>query len=464
MKVFGRRDNFTPVAAQAVPTEQESLFEGFTQVPDADPASRQTASAPQSQIITLLRDRVLRQIDPTAAADLPFDALRRQLEQIIHAIANEERYEFSGREQALLADELAADMVGNGPLESLLRDEEVTDIMVNAPDLVYVERHGKLELTNVRFRDTAHIATIAQKIVARVGRRVDESSPMVDARLQDGSRVNVLFPPLAVDSPCISIRKFARRRLSLALMVENGTMSAGVARLLGIAARARLNVLISGGTGAGKTMLLNAMSQMIDRGERIVTIEDAAELQLQQRHVIRTETRPPNLEGHGQVTQRDLLWNALRMRPDRIILGEVRGVEAFDMLQAMNTGHDGSMCTIHANTTRDALTRVENMVQMGQSSLPLRSIRQQIVGAIDLIVQIERMHDGSRRVTQISEVCNMEGDVITMNDCAMLEFDREDAQGRVVAHYKISQTRPTFLSRLEYHGLARGWLAALAES
>ena len=287
---------------------------------------------------------------------------------------------------------------------------------------------------------------------------------MVDARLQDGSRVNVLFPPLAVDSPCISIRKFARRRLSLALMVENGTMSAGVARLLGIAARARLNVLISGGTGAGKTMLLNAMSQMIDRGERIVTIEDAAELQLQQRHVIRTETRPPNLEGHGQVTQRDLLWNALRMRPDRIIPGEVRGVEAFDMLQAMNTGHDGSMCTIHANTTRDALTRVENMVQMGQSSLPLRSIRQQIVGAIDLIVQIERMHDGSRRVTQVSEVCNMEGDVITMNDCAMLEFDREDAQGRVVAHYKISQARPTFLSRLEYHGLARGWLAALAEN
>jgi pilus assembly protein CpaF len=286
---------------------------------------------------------------------------------------------------------------------------------------------------------------------------------MVDARLQDGSRVNVLFPPLAVDSPCISIRKFSRRRLSLSLMVENGTMTAGVARLLGIAARARLNVLISGGTGAGKTMLLNAMSQMIDRGERIVTIEDAAELQLQQRHVIRTETRPPNLEGNGQVTQRDLLWNALRMRPDRIILGEVRGIEAFDMLQAMNTGHDGSMCTIHANTTRDALTRVENMVQMGQSSLPVRSIRQQIVGALDLIVQVERMHDGQRRVTQVSEVCNMEGDVITMNDCAVLEFDREDAQGRIIAHYKVSQARPAFLPRLEYHGLARSWLAALAE-
>jgi pilus assembly protein CpaF len=463
MKIFGKRDNFTPVLKSVAPAAPVLELDGLTQAPEIDLSPRQVQSAPQSLIATQLRERTLRVIDPTSAADLPFEALRRQLEQIIHSIANEERYEFSGREQMLLADELASDMVGNGPLEPLLRDEEVTDIMVNGPDLVYVERHGKLELTNVRFRDNDHIATIAQKIVSRVGRRVDESSPMVDARLQDGSRVNVLFPPLAVDSPCISIRKFSRRRLSLSLMVENGSMTAGVARLLGIAARARLNVLISGGTGAGKTMLLNAMSHMIDHGERIVTIEDAAELQLQQRHVIRTETRPPNLEGRGQVTQRDLLWNALRMRPDRIILGEVRGAEAFDMLQAMNTGHDGSMCTIHANTTRDALTRVENMVQMGQSSLPLRSIRQQIVGAIDLIVQVERMHDGQRRVTQVSEVCNMEGDVVTMNDCVQLEFDGEDAQGRIVAHYKASQARPAFLPRLEYHGLARSWLAALAE-
>jgi pilus assembly protein CpaF len=463
MKIFGKRDNFTPVVVRRPPVEEELSLDGFDVIAEPEPPPRQMVSATQSQIIMQLRERVLRTIDPTTAADLPFEALRYQLEQIIHAIANEERYEFSGREQNLLAEELAADMVGNGPLEPLLRDEEVTDIMVNGPDLVYVERRGKLELTNVRFRDTAHIATIAQKIVARIGRRVDESSPMVDARLQDGSRVNVLVPPLAVDSPCISIRKFSRRRLSLPLMVENGTMSSGVARLLGIAARARLNVLISGGTGAGKTMLLNAMSHMIDPGERIVTIEDAAELQLQQRHVIRTETRPPNLEGHGQVTQRDLLWNALRMRPDRIILGEVRGMEAFDMLQAMNTGHDGSMCTIHANTTRDALTRVENMVQMGHTSLPSRSIRQQMVGAIDLIVQVERMHDGARRVTQLSEVCSMEGDVITMNDCALLEFDREDAEGRIISHYKASQARPSFMARLEFHGLGRAWLAALAE-
>ena len=468
MKSFGRRDNILP-AHEAGQTASGPAFEMFPA--DADSATRarsqevspQSVIVPPSQYANELRERALRQVDPATAADMPFETLRRQLEHLIHAIANEERFEFSGREQALLADELASDMVGNGPLEPLLRDDEVTDIMVNAPDTVYVERRGKIELSNVRFRDNAHIAFIAQKIVARVGRRVDESSPMVDARLQDGSRVNVLFPPLAIDSPCISIRKFSRKRLSLAGMVENGTMTAGIARMLGMAARARLNVLISGGTGSGKTMLLNAMSQMIDHGERIITIEDAAELQLQQRHVIRTETRPPNMEGNGQITQRDLLWNALRMRPDRIIVGEVRGSEAFDMLQAMNTGHDGSMCTVHANTTRDAITRVENMVQMGSMSLPTRAIRQQIVGAIDLIIQVERMHDGQRRITQISEVCNLEGDVITMNDCAQFEFEREDPNGRIVGHYKGSQTRPAFLPRLEYFGLGRAWLAAIAE-
>jgi pilus assembly protein CpaF len=246
-------------------------------------------------------------------------------------------------------------------------------------------------------------------------------------------------------------------------MIDNGTMTAGIGRMLGIAARARLNVVICGGTGSGKTMLLNAMSQMIDPGERIITIEDAAELKLQQRHVIRLETRPPNLEGTGQIAQRDLVRNALRMRPDRIIIGEVRGAEAFDMLQAMNTGHDGSMCTVHANTARDALTRVENMVQMGQYSLPARAIRQQIVGAVDLIVHVERQHDGGRRVTQIADVCNLEGDVITMSEIAMFEFDREDERGRIVGHYRASQARPSFMQRLEYFGLSRAWVAANGE-
>jgi pilus assembly protein CpaF len=385
------------------------------------------------------------------------------LEQVIHEIANEERYELSAREQQRLAEELAQDMMGYGPIEPLLRDDEVTDIMVNAPDSVYVERRGKLELSDVTFRDTDHIAQLAQKIVARVGRRIDESSPMVDARLRDGSRVNVIFPPLAIDSPCISIRKFSRRRLGLNEMVANGTMTSGVARILGMAARARLNVLIAGGTGSGKTMLLNAMSNMIGGGERIVSIEDAAELQLQQRHVIRLETRPANLEGRGAITQRDLVHNALRMRPDRIIVGEVRGTEAFDMLQAMNTGHDGSMCTIHANSAREALTRVENMVQMGTFQLPVRAIRQQIVGAIDLIVHVERMHDGQRRITQITDVVNLEGDVITTNDIAVFAFEGEDPNGRITGHYRATYVRPSFQARLDHFGLSRAWATANAE-
>jgi pilus assembly protein CpaF len=451
MKTFGRRD-----AQQPSPGGLSPEVIPLRPLPAAQPVKIE-------QITAALRNQALKQIDPAAVADVPVQVLQRQLEQVIHDIANEERYELSGREQMRLAEELAQDMIGFGPIEPLLRDDDVSDIMVNAPDAVYVERHGKIELTTVQFRDTDHIASIAQKIVSRVGRRIDESSPMVDARLQDGSRVNVIFPPLAVDSPCISIRKFSRRRLGLTEMTENGTMTAGIARMLGIASRARLNILISGGTGSGKTMMLNALSETIDHGERIVSIEDAAELQLRQKHVIRLETRPPNLEGNGQVSQRDLLRNALRMRPDRIIIGEVRGPEAFDMLQAMNTGHDGSMSTVHANSAREAVSRVENMVQMGQFQLPIRAIRQQIVGAIDLIVHIERMHDGQRRVVQISDVCNLEGDVITMNDLAVFEFEKEDHQGRIVGHYRSALPRPSFLARLEFFGLGRGWAAAGAE-
>jgi pilus assembly protein CpaF len=445
MKRFGRRDQLVadPTAA-------------------ADQYAQGALTAVQTAVrLGELRARALKRIDPAAAVDIPTAALQRQLEQIIHDIANGERYELSAREQSRLAEELANDMTGYGPLEPLLADATVTDIMVNGPASVYVERAGKLERTSVRFRDAEHIASIAQKIAARVGRRIDESSPMVDARLPDGSRVNVIFPPLSIDSPCISIRKFSRHRMDFPAMVENGTMSAGMARLLGIAARCRLNVLISGGTGSGKTTLLNAMSQMIDNSERIISVEDAAELQLRQPHVIRLETRPNNLEGQGAVAQRELLRNALRMRPDRIILGEVRGEEAFDMLQAMNTGHDGSISTVHANTARDALTRIENMVQMGQFNLPSRAIRSQIVGAIDLIVQVERMRDGVRRVTQVAEICGLEGDVILMNDLALFEFEHEDTQGRIVGHYTAGSSRPGFLRRLEYFGLDRAWMTAM---
>jgi pilus assembly protein CpaF len=318
-------------------------------------------------------------------------------------------------------------------------------------------------LTSVRFRDRAHAANVAQRIAAAVGRRVDESSPMVDARLADGSRVNIIFPPLALDGACISIRKFARRRINFDTIVANGSSTLQMAKVLRLASAARLNIIISGGTGAGKTTLMNALSQTIDEGERIVTVEDAAELQLQQPHVVRLETRPPNLEGKGEITQRELVRNALRMRPDRLIVGEVRGAEAFDMLQAMNTGHDGSMSTIHANTTRDAVTRIENMVQMGQPNLPLRAIRTQIVSAVDLIIQLERMRDGVRRISQVTEVIGLEGDVVTMNDIFQFEYDGENPDGTIRGHVKVSHIRPSFWSRLQYFNLDRAWATALED-
>jgi pilus assembly protein CpaF len=336
--------------------------------------------------------------------------------------------------------------------------------MVNAPDHIYVERRGQVERVAVRFRDTDHIASVAQKIAARVGRRIDEASPMVDARLPDGSRVNVIFPPLAIDSPCISIRRFPGQRLDLDGMVKNGTMTEPIKRLLEIAARCRLNILISGGTGSGKTTMLNAVSRSIDHSERVVTIEDAAELLLQQPHVIRLETRPPSLEGTGQVTQRDLVRNALRMRPDRIVVGEVRGAEAFDMLQAMNTGHDGSISTVHANSARDALIRVENMVQMGQVNLPVRAIRNQIVSALDMLIHVERMRDGQRRIVQMTEVIGMEGETITTNDIVRFEFKREDAQGHIVGTYASTKAQPNFLQNLMQFGLDRTWMEAMHEA
>jgi pilus assembly protein CpaF len=418
-----------------------------------------TATAARAKLWSL----VMEQVDPTLAAELPGERLRAELERLIHQIADKHRIELSAREQAALARDIADDMVGLGPLEPLLADETITDIMVNGPNNVYVEAHGKLQRSDVRFRDAGHAATIAQKIAAAVGRRVDESSPMVDARLADGSRVNIILPPLALDGPCISIRKFARKRIDFARMIEFGSLTAPVARLLEIAARCRLNILISGGTGSGKTTLLNALSRLIDHSERIVTIEDAAELQLQQPHVVRLETRPANLEGKGEITQRDLVKNALRMRPDRIILGEVRGPEAFDMLQAMNTGHDGSLGTLHANSARDALIRVENMVQMGSFGLPVKAIRTQIASALDMIIQIERMRDGTRRVIQVSEVRGLEGEVITMNDLVTFEYEGEDSQGRIRGRYRAAGIRPGFVSRLEYFGLDRAWFAALEE-
>ena len=457
MSGFGRRCPASGSSAVPLPA-----VDGVAPQAEA-PVAKPPREAQGRDVATMrLWSLVLEQVDPAVAAEMPVAELRDQLERLIHQLADTHRIELTAREQAALARDIADDMVGLGPLEPLLADESVTDIMVNGHDNIYVERAGRLERVTVRFRDAAHATAVAQKIAAAVGRRVDESSPMVDARLADGSRVNIILPPLALDGPCISIRKFARRRIDFARMVELGSLNAPLARLLEIAARCRLNILISGGTGSGKTTLLNAMSRMIDHGERIVTIEDAAELQLQQPHVVRLETRPPNLEGRGEITQRDLVRNALRMRPDRIILGEVRGAEAFDMLQAMNTGHDGSLGTLHANTTRDALTRLENVVQMGNLGLPVKAIRTQIASALDLIVQVERMRDGVRRVVQLSEVRGLEGDVITMNDLVTFEFDGEDARGRIQGVWRAASIKPGFSERLAYFGLEHAWSQAVA--
>src|SRR5579875_1139369 len=355
-------------------------------------------SASVADAVPRIYPLAIQRIDTEVAAKLEREELARQLTDVISEIIVELKLQLNVAEQRQLVTLLLDDMLGLGPIEPLLANESVTDIMVNGPKRVYVERKGKLELTEVTFRDNAHVMSVATRIVTQVGRRVDESTPLVDARLADGSRVNIIVPPLAIDGPSISIRKYSKKSITLDIMARQANISAAMASVLKIAARSRLNILISGGTGSGKTTLLNAMSQMIDPTERIVTIEDAAELQLQQPHVVRLETRPPNLEGKGEISMRDLLKNALRMRPDRIILGEIRSSEALDMLQAMNTGHDGSLSTIHANRPREALTRLENLVGMAGVNLPAKAVRQQIAAAVHMIVQVSRMRDGVRRI------------------------------------------------------------------
>jgi pilus assembly protein CpaF len=425
----------------------------------ADPSKNSIIETAKHRIQPILMDR----IDISKAVTLPPNELAGQISEVVGEILGEEKIQLNGSEQRDLVTTLLNDLLGLGPLEVLLADEKVTDIMVNGPKQIYVERGGKLVLTDVTFRDDAHVMNIATRIVSRIGRRVDETTPLCDARLQDGSRVNIIISPLALDGPTISIRKFAKQKITLDKMEAQGNVSALMATVLKIAARCRLNIVISGGTGSGKTTLLNAMSRMIDNGERIVTIEDAAELQLQQPHVVRLETRSPNLEGNGEITQRDLVKNALRMRPDRIILGEIRAGEALDMLQAMNTGHDGSMCTLHANRPREALTRLENMVAMTGVKLPHEAVRAQIAGAVNMIVQIARMRDGVRRITHITEVVGMEGEVVTTQDLFTFEFEGEDAQGRLVGRFKSSGLRPHFTSRAEYFGLGRALLEAVSD-
>jgi pilus assembly protein CpaF len=456
---FGRRNGAAPAApmpradaVSATPSSRPDLAVAAMLPPTAADAA-----------ITELRNVCLARLEPNAVAAMPADRLITDVERLISEIATEKRVQLNAREQRALAGELVNDILGLGPLEALLADDSIADIMINGPDRIFIERLGKTSKAHIRFRDQAHLINICQRIASEVGRRIDESSPMVDARLKDGSRVNIVFPPLALDGPYVSIRKFGKKPIDFARLVAWGALTNQVARVLEIAGKARLNIVVSGGTGSGKTTMMNALSRNIDHNERVITVEDAAELQFQQPHVVRLETRPSSLEGRGEINQRDLVRNALRMRPDRIIIGEVRGAEAFDMLQAMNTGHDGSMSTIHSNNTRDALTRIENMVQMGNMGLPSKAIRTQIVGAVDLIIQVERQRDGGRRVTQVTEVCGMEGEVITLNDIFQLEILGENAEGRLYGRYKVSRVPPSFLRRLSYFGLDRAWKAAIDE-
>jgi len=389
----------------------------------------------------------------TKLAALTPEQVHAEVSRLAESVLIQEGMPLSAAERERLVNDVQHELFGLGPLEPLLADPTISDILVNSHDTIYIERHGKIEATNVTFKDDEHLMRVIERIVSSVGRRIDESSPMVDARLQDGSRVNAIIPPLSIDGPVLSIRRFGSEPLRMKALIENKALTKDIAEMLEMCVNARLNVLISGGTGAGKTTLLNALSAYIPENERIVTIEDSAELQLQQPHVVRLETRPANIEGKGEVTQRDLVRNTLRMRPDRIVIGEVRGGEAIDMLQAMNTGHDGSLTTVHANTPRDALARLETMIQMTGMRLSDRAMRQQIASALDLVLQVARMSDGSRRVTSISEITGMEGETITMQEIFQYERTGIDSQGQVLGRFRPTGIRPRFAERLKSCGL-----------
>ncbi|MBZ2208555.1 CpaF family protein [Massilia soli] len=421
----------------------------------AAPAANQRGGAPAAyqQLKHSIHQALLDRVDLESLQQLSQDQIRDELKLLIEHLLDEESVAINEAERRALTRDIQNEMLGFGPLELLLADPSVSDILVNTCSKVYVERRGKLELTDVRFSDDAHLMKIIDKIVSRVGRRIDESCPMVDARLPDGSRVNAIIPPLAIDGPIMSIRRFAADPLRLADLVAYKSMTSAMADVLQGLGKAEINILISGGTGSGKTTMLNVISGFISPEERIVTIEDAAELQLQQPHVVRLETRPPNIEGQGEVTQRALVRNALRMRPDRIILGEVRGGEALDMLQAMNTGHEGSMATIHANTPRDALTRLENMISMAAASLPTKAMRQQISSAIGVVLQVARLTDGKRKLVSLQEITGMEGDVITMQEIFLFKQTGLGENGAVVGHFCATGVRPRFVERLRCYGI-----------
>ena len=460
-----------PAAARAVtipeimvkPQGGSTLAAAVT-APSNDGSGIREAAKPQAPISSRRSDNyydikstifnaLIDAIDLTQLGQLDRESARDEIRDIVNEIIALKDVVMSIAEQEELLEDICNDVLGYGPLEPLLARDDIADIMINGANTCFIEVNGKMEPANIRFRDNAQLLNICQRIVSQIGRRVDEASPICDARLPDGSRVNVIVPPLSIDGPALTIRKFRRDRLKMVDLVKFGSITPEGATLLGIIGRVRCNVLISGGTGSGKTTLLNCLTGFIDAEERVITCEDAAELQLQQPHVVRLETRPPNLEGEGEITMRDLVRNCLRMRPERIIVGEVRGPEAFDLLQAMNTGHDGSMGTVHANSPREALSRLESMITMGGFALPSKTIKEMIVGSIDIIIQAARLRDGSRRITHITEVIGMEGDVVITQDLFLYEVTGEGANGRVIGrHRSTGIARPHFWDRARYYG------------
>ncbi|MFT3976557.1 MAG: CpaF family protein [Sphingomonas bacterium] len=456
-----------PLAIEPESTVPASQIDAMQRLQDRQNASGEAGSSKvdgfEASIHTIKEQvlpRLLERVDPEAAATLGKDELAEEFRPIIGEVLAELKLTLNRREQFALEKVLVDELLGLGPLEELLADPEVSDIMVNGPEQTFVERKGKLELARIQFRDEEHLFQIAQRICNSVGRRVDQTTPLADARLKDGSRVNVIVPPLSLRGTAISIRKFSAKPITLDMMAGFGSMSPKMATALKIAGACRFNIVISGGTGSGKTTMLNALSKMIDPGERVLTIEDAAELRLQQPHWLPLETRPANLEGQGEISIRDLVKNALRMRPDRIILGEIRGAECFDMLAAMNTGHDGSMCTLHSNSPREALARMENMVMMSDIKVPKEAISRQIADSVDMIIQVKRLRDGSRRVTNVTEVIGMEGPVIVTQELFKFEYLDETADGKILGEYRAMGLRPYTIEKAKQFGFDQAFLEA----
>ena len=468
---------FAPARMPAEPVVARAPLPASASAPDRqEQAARPPLPQPVASVIDQPRSEdyyqtksmvfgaLIEAIDVSQLAKLDTDSAREEIRDIVSEIIRLKNVMMSIAEQEDMLDDICNDVLGYGPLEPLLARDDIAVVMVNGAQKTYIEVSGKIQLTSVRFRDNAQLMNVCQRIVSQVGRRVDESSPICDARLPDGSRVNVIAPPLAIDGPALTIRKFKKDKLTLDQLTKFGSISTAGAEILKIIGRVRCNVLVSGGTGSGKTTLLNCLTRYIDDDERIITCEDAAELQLQQPHVVRLETRPPNLEGQGQVTMRDLVKNCLRMRPERIIVGEVRGPEAFDLLQAMNTGHDGSMGTLHANSPREALSRIESMITMGGFALPSRTIREMMSSSIDVIVQAARLRDGSRRITHVTEVMGMEGDIIITQDILVYDMDMEDGTGKIAGrHISTGIGRPRFWERAQYYGESARLATAIDE-